>query len=156
MFVPEPVAIAAPKLVKMDSGRDYRRRRRNPVAAEHFGHLLRRHDQVIDVMAQPPREPPSAQPQPCRGQPRQVVRRVFLEERMVALDRRHAGAPRQCDADLMRAKRRVDMDDVPGAFGQVADGSTRRSSYQPIFRIEEDHTRRQPDDLDVARPTAAP
>ena len=40
MFVAELAAIAAPKLVQMDSGRDYRRRRRNPVAAEHIGHLL--------------------------------------------------------------------------------------------------------------------
>ena len=31
---------------------DYGRRRRNSVTAEHIGHLLRRHDQMIDVVAE--------------------------------------------------------------------------------------------------------
>jgi len=50
------------------------------------------------------------------------VRRVLLEKRVITLDCRNAAAPPQRDANLVRAKRRVDMDDIPRSFGQVADG----------------------------------
>jgi len=45
------------KFIEMDAGRDHRGRRSDAVAIKHGQHLLRRHDQMVHPMTEPPRQP---------------------------------------------------------------------------------------------------
>ena len=90
MFATETCAVAAAELIQVHAGRDHRERRGNSVAREHVGHLLARNDQMIDVLTQLFGEPARAEAQQRRRKPRQIVRGVLLEKRVVTLDNRTA------------------------------------------------------------------
>jgi hypothetical protein len=93
-----------------------------------------------------------AEAQQPRGQPRQVVRGVLLEERVVALDQRPAEPAPQHDAELVRAERRVHVDHVPAPRRErLHDGTQCRHADQPVLGIEEDDPRRQPYRLEFRR-----
>ena len=136
---PERHPGATLELVQVDACRQDGHCRADAIAFHHLDHLLRRHDQVVHLVAQATRREPRERTQQACWQPGQVESDVFFEVRVVGLHRRAADDLRQAHAQRVRAKWGVDVDDIPVAQGQPRQSAAQgRSLDQPVFRIEED------------------
>ena len=144
--------IAARELLEIEPGRYHVHRSFDAVSDQHVGELPRRRNHGVHGIALSQRRAAREGSRHGARQQRHVVMQVFLEERVIGLEHRHAQLTRDPLADPMSDERRVDVHGVDAPAEREPRSSRRTPMHHAVFRIEDEVPRRLAQDPGVVLP----